>query len=58
MGHILIKCPKTDETVATGIAMDKRSFPDKRNVMKGIKFRCPACNEMHAWDKKDAWVQE
>jgi predicted RNA-binding Zn-ribbon protein involved in translation (DUF1610 family) len=56
MGAVKIKCPTTGKAVSTGIAMDRASFESSQ--MSDNKFKCPACGQMHAWDKKDAWVEE
>ena len=42
---------------ATGIDMTIKSF--QTVTLRDNTFAaCPACNGMHTWDKKDAWVQE
>lgn len=56
MAHIVIKCPNTGKPVPTGVDMDKKGFESAQ--LSGNSFQCPACGNMHTWDKKDAWVQE
>ena len=55
-GMVMIKCPKTGKPVATGIDMKIKSF-ETVTLRDNTFAACPACNGMHTWDKKDAWIQ-
>jgi phage FluMu protein Com len=52
MNAVVIKCPKTKQLVPTGIDLNPAQFllmePTPRTL------RCPACREVHTWDKQDA----
>jgi hypothetical protein len=55
-GTVLILCPNTGTPVPTGFRMDPASF--RTATMSANSFGpCPACGQIHTWDKKDAWVQ-
>jgi hypothetical protein len=51
MGMLFIKCPKTAKPVATGIAMDKKSF--ESSTLSQNSTSCPHCNGTHVWNKAD-----
>ena len=51
---VVIRCPHTDEEVATGLVMDLVSF--SHLVLNSAELRCPACSNTHAWSKNDAWL--
>jgi hypothetical protein len=54
MGSVMIRCPKTENPVSTGIAMDKDSFDSSRlgyNLTDSSE-----CGGRHTWSKGDAWV--
>jgi predicted RNA-binding Zn-ribbon protein involved in translation (DUF1610 family) len=55
MAEIMINCPKTNQPVPTGFSADQKSF--ESSDYKANSFQCPACGNVHTWDKKDAWVR-
>lgn len=62
MGRIMIRCPMFDQPVPTGlttemIKLDSLSIPFNSLTIT-LTLRCPACNELHIWKHKDAWVEE
>lgn len=57
MGTVMIKCPKTDEPLSTGISMPQASF-DSSGFENNTVGPCPHCGDAHAWSKGDAYVEE
>jgi hypothetical protein len=54
MPRILTKCPQTARTVPTVLRMRETAF----EALSGSHaFRCPACNDIHHWEKTDAWLE-
>jgi hypothetical protein len=54
MPRILTKCPQTSRTVPTVLRMREAAF----EALSGSHaFRCPACNDIHHWEKSDAWLE-
>jgi hypothetical protein len=50
---VVIRCPETDEEVATGFVADLYRFgnlPDRGAVL------CSACRGEHSWTKADAYL--
>ena len=56
MADICIKCPATGETVATGMTMEPAEF-DAADIDMHT-FQCPACEEVHTWNKRDALLRD
>jgi hypothetical protein len=57
MARVMINCPDTGEPVPTGFDMNQQSF--ETSQMSGNSFGpCPACGQMHTWDKEDAYLEE
>ena len=56
MADIVIKCPATGETVATGLTMEADEF-DRTDDIGMHTFQCPACDEAHTWNKRDAYLR-
>lgn len=54
--NIMIKCPATGKSVFTGMSTDQQSWAG--SVYSGNGFSCPACEQTHFWDKKDAFLQK
>jgi hypothetical protein len=51
---VMIRCPVTDETVASGLLMARDAFTVLRT--KNTDIRCPACGELHSWLEVTAWL--
>jgi hypothetical protein len=54
MDDILIRCPTLHWAVPTGlttemIKLDTLEIP--------LTMRCPACRQIHQWERKDAWIE-
>jgi len=56
MGTLMIKCPKTECEISTGIQMDRSTF-HKMPVFVA-RTLCPICQIQHEWFATAAWVQE
>jgi hypothetical protein len=56
MGHVMIRCPRTGQEIATGLRSDDASFK-RMPVFYGRTF-CPLCRIEHNWFARDAWVAE
>lgn len=54
MARILIKCPNTERSVSTVLRLRETAF----EALSGTHaFRCTACNQIHHWEKQDAWLE-
>jgi len=51
---VMIRCPVTDETVASGLLMARDAFRVLRT--KDTDIRCPSCGELHSWQDVSAWL--
>lgn len=56
MADIVIKCPVTGEIVATGMTMEPDEFETADPGMN--TFQCPACDEVHTWNRRDASLRD
>ena len=56
MPEIMIKCPKTQKEVCTGMKMDKADFETSKLPNNNMIMHCPHCGENHTWDKEDAYL--
>lgn len=56
MADIVIKCPATGETVATGKTAEPQEFEAADLGMN--TFECAACGEVHTWNKQDASLRD
>jgi hypothetical protein len=54
MPRILIGCPTFDKPVPTGLTTDMIKL-DTLEIT--LSVRCPACNRIHKWKQKDAWIE-
>ena len=54
MARILIKCPNTARAVPTVLRMRESAFS---SLSGSHAFRCSACNQIHTWEKQDAWLE-
>jgi hypothetical protein len=56
MGTVVIRCPATGSTIPTGITADRLKF-----ACSPVFFAdayCPACDTLHRWFAREAWVEE
>ncbi len=53
----MIRCPNTGEAVWTGVTMTAAMLADHSDDAV-LNFRCAACHELHAWTKRDAWLDD
>jgi hypothetical protein len=56
MGSVVIQCPATGQTIATGIEADRLKF--SCTPVFFADAYCPRCNANHRWFARDAWVEE
>ena len=54
MALVLIKCPTLGVDVSTSQHMREAEF--EAALFPNAAFRCPACGEIHRWEKAQAWV--
>jgi endogenous inhibitor of DNA gyrase (YacG/DUF329 family) len=54
MPRIMIRCPTADHPVPTGLTTDIIIL-DTLDIT--LTVRCPACNKIHKWKQKDAWIE-
>jgi hypothetical protein len=55
LNRILIKCPTTGKYVYTGFTMEPALFDV--TPIEAYPVECPHCRQMHAWQKKDAFLE-
>jgi predicted RNA-binding Zn-ribbon protein involved in translation (DUF1610 family) len=55
MAKVMIRCTTTGKLVPTGFDMARTSF--ETAVLEDKAFQCPACGQMHMWDKEDARLE-
>jgi hypothetical protein len=56
MGIVVIRCPATGAKISTGIESDRLQF-----ACSPVFFAdayCPACDALHRWFAREAWVEE
>jgi hypothetical protein len=56
MPEVLINCPSTGKPIDTGIALSKQLF--ESTTMRENTVHCPHCQQMHTWNKEDAYLEE
>ncbi len=56
MGVVMIRCPKTQIPISTGIRAERSSF-NRSPVFFGCTH-CPICGVNHDWFARDAWLYE
>lgn len=56
MPDIVIRCPMFEKVVPTGLTTEQIKLDSLSDLV--IPLRCPACQKLHKWRRKDAWVVE
>ena len=56
MPLIMIKCVRTGQVVATGMVIDRDAWIRLPADWEGDRFLCAACDTVHAWIKRDAFL--
>ncbi len=56
MPEVLVNCSVTGKPINTGISMSKEHFESA--TMRGNSVQCPHCQQMHTWDKEDAYLEK
>ena len=56
MGLVVIRCPATGLKISTGIEADRLKFACSPVFFSDAY--CPACDAMHRWFAREAWVEE
>jgi hypothetical protein len=56
MARLMITCPTTGQDVFTGIEIASDTIAQIPDIV--ARMLCPACNQEHAWSKKDARAHE
>ena len=56
MGTVMIRCPDTGGKISTGIEADRVKF--SCSPVFFADAYCPACDAMHRWFAREAWVEE
>ena len=54
MAMVMIRCPETQQAIATGVQADRATFHSTQ-VFFSRTF-CSLCRTTHEWFAKDAWV--
>jgi hypothetical protein len=53
--RVMIRCPVKGSPIATGLVADPKAW-DARPI--GLnRVACPACKQLHAWSKQDAFLE-
>jgi hypothetical protein len=55
MPMVMIRCPSTGDTVSTRHTMSETQFAGE--PFENAAVRCASCNQIHRWNKADAWLQ-
>jgi len=55
MARVMITCPDTGRPIYTGMSFDKITFVNSQLTDKSVL--CPACGQVHIWDKQDAYLE-
>ena len=55
MPDIMLQCPVHAVAVSTGLSTDSVQFESLPDC--SVPFQCHACNTIHYWRPRDAWVQ-
>lgn len=56
MPMIMIACPVSGKPVATGMAVDARSF-ESLTLTNTVIGPCPHCGRSHVWSKRYAYLE-
>lgn len=56
MAKVMIKCPKTNKPLSTGIDMPKQVFESSHFSNNAVS--CPHCGGTHVGQKSDAYLEE
>ena len=56
MNPLLFECPTTRHPVAVGLRVDYASMRNVQPVT--VSLICPRCNEAHAWQLHEGWIEE
>jgi hypothetical protein len=56
MAKVMIICPTTGKTVATGFAMTREAFESPTFHIARESTDCFACGRSHEWSTKDAFL--
>ena len=58
MARVMIKCPKTGESVPTGVETEQEYFESLATTMSSsVLVACPSCGEQHSWSKSVAFLE-
>jgi hypothetical protein len=58
MAMVLIKCPVTNLPVSTGLFMEEDYFESATLGEEDRRLSCPLCQEVHVWQKEEAYLVE
>jgi hypothetical protein len=56
VGIIVVRCPKTDQEISTGIEIEPEDFPVLPPVAGRVQ--CPLCGDEHSWLPSQARVKD
>jgi hypothetical protein len=56
MSMLVIRCPRTEHEVLTGIETDPLSFQELPDIL--VYTPCPHCGIDHAWWPNEAWLTD
>jgi hypothetical protein len=56
MGVVMIRCPKTEKAIFTGMHIDSAAFYSMP-VFFSNSF-CPSCGTSHEWFARNEWICE
>ena len=55
MARVMITCPDTGRPIYTGMSFDEIIFENSQLPDKSVL--CPACGQVHIWNKQDAYLE-
>jgi len=56
MGTVMIRCPRSNQAVSTGIETEQSVFNRLPEV--AARLHCPLCGGEHFWTARNAWLQD
>lgn len=58
MAIVMIRCPNTNLSVATGLFMDQPDFKSTDIPEQDRRLNCPICQQIHMWRKDEVYLVE
>ncbi len=56
MRDVMIRCPTTGDPVRTTVAVQDEESYASMPVEEAVLTNCPACGDVHVWDKRESFL--